>query len=46
MKDEDMILDDEYDEYDYPEVDETLFGIESNFPPSNLTEKQWDRDRS
>ena len=29
----------------YFEVDETLFGIESNFPPSNLTKEQWDRER-
>ena len=39
-------VDDDLDGLSYPEVDETLFAIESNFPPSNLTEEQWNRERS
>ena len=39
-------LEDDLTGLTYPEVDETLFAIESNFPPSNLTEEQWNRERS
>ena len=39
-------VDDDLDGLPYHEVDETLFAIESNFPPSNLTEEQWNRERS
>ena len=38
-------LEDDLTGLTYPEVDETLFAIESNFPPSNLTEEQWNRER-
>ena len=34
-----------YEDDDLIEEDETLFGIENNFPPSNMTEKEWDNDR-
>jgi hypothetical protein len=50
MEDEEDVLwsdvEDEIDGLPYPEVDETLFAIESNFPPSDLTEEQWNRERS
>jgi hypothetical protein len=39
-------MEDEFDGLPYPEVDETLFAIESNFPPSSMTEQQWNRERS
>lgn len=34
------------DDENYPEVDETLFAIENNFPPPELTDQQWNKERS
>ena len=34
-----------YEDENYPEEDDTLFAIESNFPPSNMTEKEWNDSR-
>ena len=32
-----------YEDEEYTEEDETLFAIENNFPPSNMTEKEWNK---